>query len=89
MSYMYRNKKTREMITTSNRVRGKNWEPVEEEPPVEDIRKGEFIEDKPPVENIPEGEFAEDAASVEVPEEETAVVGAPAEKPKAPRRGKK
>lgn len=28
--YRYRNKKTGEIITTTNRVGGKNWEPVEE-----------------------------------------------------------
>lgn len=74
MSYMYRNKKTNEVITTSNRVRGKNWEPVEEN-----------VSQQPPVDENPEEDFVVD----ELPEEETAVVGAPAEKPKAPRRGKK
>lgn len=43
MKYRYRNRKTGEEITTSNRVGGKNWEPVRETPvlpPEED-----FVED--------------------------------------------
>ena len=31
MKYRYRNRKTGEMISTTNRIGGKNWEPVEEE----------------------------------------------------------
>lgn len=34
MKYRYRNRKTGEEITTSNRVIGKNWEPIVEEAPV-------------------------------------------------------
>lgn len=30
MSYTYRNVKTKEIITTSNKVSGKNWEPIGE-----------------------------------------------------------
>lgn len=30
MAYTYRNVKTKEVITTSNKISGKNWKPVEE-----------------------------------------------------------
>lgn len=65
MKYRYRNRKTGEEINTSNRIGGKNWEPVEEEPVLP-----------------PEDDFEEE--TVEDPSEE-----APADKPKAARRGKK
>lgn len=32
MEYRYRNRKTGEIVTTTNKVSGKNWEPVEETP---------------------------------------------------------
>lgn len=79
MSYMYRNKKTREVITTSNKVSGKNWEPVNEKLP-----------QHPPVGDPPEDDsLMEEDTIEETPEEETVEEEAPVEKPKTSRRGKK
>lgn len=77
MTYTYRNKKTGEQIVTSNKVTGKNWEPVEEEAlytadDMEDPYEDVFCED--PVEEAFEA----------VPVEET-----PAPKAKSSRKGKK
>lgn len=74
MRYRYRNVKTGEIITTSNRISGKNWEPVEDTT-VQPTGEEGIFEDK-----IPEEELAEE----ELAEEEV-----PAEKPKPTRRGKK
>ena len=74
MKYRYRNRKTGEMISTTNRIGGKNWEPVEEE----------IFEENP----VGENPFEEDPAEEDPVEEETAEE-APVEKPKASRRSKK
>lgn len=42
MKYRYRNRKTGEVVTTSNRVGGKNWEPIEDDhvmPPEDDFKE--------------------------------------------------
>lgn len=57
MKYRYRNRKTGETITTSNRVGGKNWVPVEEPqlPPFEETPEADtVIEETPEAENIQE-----------------------------------
>lgn len=81
MAYTYRNVKTNEIITTTNRVAGKNWEPVEEAklPPVEDPPAEDPPAEDPPVEDPAEEDTVEETADEE----------APAEKPKTSRRGKK
>lgn len=82
MNYTYRNKKTGELIVTSNKVSGKNWESVEEEElytadDMEDPYEDAF--DKDPAEETPE----------DVPVEEAPAAEAPAPKAKASRKGKK
>lgn len=55
MSYKYRNVKTKEVITTTNRVSGKNWELVEDDakqPDMTDTRP-EDSEEMGVVEEIP------------------------------------
>lgn len=37
MEYRYRNVKTKEVITTSNKISGAKWEAVEEAPPANDV----------------------------------------------------
>ena len=53
MAYRYRNVKTGEIINTNNRIGGKNWERVEEEPalpPADDFEETEEETAEPPVE---------------------------------------
>ena len=82
MTYTYRNKKTCEEIVTSNKVTGKNWEPVEEE----NLYSAEGMEDG--YEDVFDEDPAEEAGEG-VPVEEAPAEEAPAPKPKASRKGKK
>ena len=64
MKYRYRNRKTGEIVTTSNRVGGKNWEPVEDDPvmpPEDDFEEETVTEVEPETEEEPQ------AAPVEKP----------------------
>ena len=50
MKYRYRNRKTGEVITTTNRIGGKNWEPIEEDPvlpPEDDFEDNPVAEEEP------------------------------------------
>lgn len=62
MKYRYRNRKTGEEISTTNRISGKNWGPIEDEPvlPPEDD-----LEETPEIEAEAEEEVVE--APVEKP----------------------
>lgn len=82
MKYRYRNRKTGEMISTTNRIGGKNWEPVEEV-------QNPFVEEKSTDEKFFEEDPIEEYASEEDPAEEESVEEAPVEKPKGSRRSKK
>ncbi len=73
MSYRYKNLKTKETITTSNKVSGKNWELLEDT--TVDISADDIPD---------EGTVADD-----IPDEEPAAEEPPIEKPKTTRRGKK
>ena len=73
MTYRYRNLKTKETITTSNKISGQNWELIEDNPQVPAMEEA-------PEEETPEGETPEE----ETPEEET-----PAAPARTTRRGKK
>lgn len=76
MAYRYRNVKTGEIVTTSNRVGGKRWEPVEEAPTV------------PPEDDFVEGfENKEEPEATPEKEHQEAPVEKPAAKPS--RKGKK
>jgi len=77
MSYQYRNKKTGEVITTSNKIAGKNWEPVVEEM----LYSAENMEE--PFEDVFADESTAEAGEAVCVEE------APAAKPKTSRKGKK
>ena len=82
MTYTYRNKKTGEQIITSNKVSGKNWEPIEEEDLYTADNMGDPYEDafdEDPAEETPE----------DVPVEEDPAEEAPAPKAKSSRKGKK
>lgn len=60
----YRNVKTGEIITTSTKATGRNWEPVEEQPqmpPVDDIPEDDIVDD------IPEDDISEEETPVEKP----------------------
>lgn len=83
MAYKYRNVKTNETITTTNKVSGKNWEPLED-----DILEDDFNEDETPKDETPEDEIFEDETP-EVEDPEATVEEVPAAKPKTSRRGKK
>lgn len=50
MAYMYRNLKTKETITTSNKVFGKNWEQIEDDPEVPGTEEAseETVEEEAP-----------------------------------------
>lgn len=82
MTYTYRNKKTGEEIVTSNKVSGKNWEAVEEEP----VHTSDDLED--PHEDVFDEDPAEET-SESVPLEEAPAEEAPAPKAKTTRKGKK
>lgn len=79
MKYRYRNRKTGEEITTSNRVNGKNWEPVEEKIPKQPL-------DEDPFED---GSMMGEDPAEETPEEETVAEETPVGKTKTSRRSKK
>ena len=82
MGYTYRNKKTKEVINTTNKVTGKNWELVENANPK--LPNGEHSEE----DTFEEDTFEDDAVEEE-PNQTEAVEKAPPAKPKASRRGKK
>ncbi|MBR4291684.1 MAG: hypothetical protein IKT52_13770 [Oscillospiraceae bacterium] len=100
MGYTYRNKKTKEVINTSNKVTGKNWELVEDtdsqmtngegfeedafEDKIPEDTAGEDFEEEPLEDEIPE-----DTTGEEEPEQTEVAEEAPVEKPKASHRGKK
>lgn len=83
MKYRYRNVKTGETVTTSNRVSGKNWELVDEPDILHSADTD--IEDDVPDEEVHGKELTED----DIPDEEPTVDEVPEEKPKTTRRGKK
>ena len=62
MKYRYRNRKTGEMISTTNRIGGKNWERVEE-------AQNPFVEDETIEEEIFEEESSEEETAEEAPAE--------------------
>ena len=88
----YKNKKTGEVIFTSNKISGKNWEQVDDTK----MESQETADENTVIgssENITDG-IAEDAAEVsheEVTEENVEEISdvEPIEKPKRTRRGKK
>lgn len=49
MTFMYRNRKTGDTITTSNRVKGRNWEPIEDnqQPSVDESPEDDTFEETP------------------------------------------
>jgi len=88
----YRNKKSGELIVTTNKISGKNWEPVEDT-----TQENAVVDsaDEIPAEETADEIPAEETAD-EIPAEETAnetpvedVSGEGSEKPKRQRRGKK
>ena len=80
MKYRYRNRKTGEIVTTTNRVSGKNWEPIEDNPVMstEDDFQDDAVMDS-------EDDFQEETVTEEEPQ------AAPVEKTaaKSSRKGKK
>lgn len=89
MAYKYRNVKTGEVVTTTNRIGGKNWEPVEEKAVLSS--QEDFVE-APAAEEAVEAPAAEEAVEAPVAEEAVeAPAEPPAEKPaaKSTRKGKK
>lgn len=82
MVYTYRNKRTKAVINTSNKVTGKNWELVEDADPEQNSGEG-FEEDTFEEDTIEDDPVKEEINQTEVAEK------APAAKPKASRRGKK
>lgn len=81
MAYKYRNTKTNNVITTTNKVSGKNWAPIE------DAQKSPVGDDS--LENDLVDETSEDDPVEDNSEEESVAEEVPAAKPKATRRSKK